>query len=382
MNHLSVPFGDLGRQYRCIQAEIDAAVERVLRSGWYILGAEVAAFEQEFAACCGVAYGVGVASGTDALYLALVALGIGPGDEVITVANAGMYQAAAIIQTGACPVFVDIVPEVHTIDPRAVEAAITPRTRAVLPVHLYGRMADMPAVMAVASRAGLAVVEDAAQAHGAWAFDHDGNRRQAGAWGTCGCWSFYPSKNLGALGDGGAVVTDDAALAERLRRLRQYGWGSKYIVTEAGGRNSRLDEMQAAILRVKLGHLEAWNAARRERAAWYGALLAGLPLELPSDTPGHVYHLYVVASDRRDALRSHLTTQGIGTDIHYPLPAHLQPAYAAVPMRPTGAGSLPHTERQTRRILSLPMYPELTRSEVEQVAMAVQEGNKAAEEQG
>jgi dTDP-4-amino-4,6-dideoxygalactose transaminase len=375
MNQLSVPFGDLGRQYRSIQAELDAAVARVLHSGWYILGAEVTAFEQEFAAYCGVEYGVGVASGTDALYLALAALGIGPGDEVITVANAGIYQAAAIIQTGACPVSVDILPDTHTMDPRAVEAAITPRTRAILPVHLYGRMADMPALMAVADRHSLAVIEDAAQAHGAWTLDGSGNRRRAGAWGTCGCWSFYPSKNLGALGDGGAVVTNDGALAERLRKLRQYGWGSKYVVTEPGGRNSRLDEMQAAILRVKLGHLEAWNAARRERAAWYAGLLADLPLTLPSDAPGHVYHLYAIASSQRDALRTHLTGQHIGTDVHYPLPAHMQPAYAHVPMRPVGRGTLPHTEHQAQRVLSLPLYPELTRAEVEQVAEAVREGS-------
>lgn len=363
-----VLFGDLKRQYAGIGAELEAAAARVLASGWYVLGAEVSAFEQEFAAYCGVAHCVGVASGAEALYLALAALDIGPGDEVITVANACMYQAAAILQTGARPVFVDIDPVTHTMDPRALEAGITLHTRAVLPVHLYGRLADMPAIIAIAARHGLAVVEDAAQAHGAWVRDSESRPRRAGAWGTLACFSFYPTKNLGAVGDGGAVVTSDAALAERLRRLRQYGWGQKYITAEAGGRNSRLDELQAALLRVKLRYLDAWNAARRERASRYGALLAQTSLELPQDVPGHVYHLYVIASDQRDALRDHLATSGIGSDIHYPLPAHLQPAYAHLGYR---AGALPHTEHQARRILSLPLYPELTLNEVAQVAEAI-----------
>lgn len=367
MNQPAIPMGDLRRQYASIQHEIDAAVARVLHSGWYILGAEVSSFEEEWAAWCGALHTVSVANGTDALSLALVALGIGAGDEVITVANAGVYQAVAIRQVGAVPVFVEVDPHTHTMNPQACAAAVTPRTRAILPVHLYGRMADMPAINAVAARSGLAVVEDAAQAHGAWQCDHDGQQKRAGTWGTCGCFSFYPSKNLGALGDGGAVTTSDAQLAERLRRLRQYGWEQKYVSVEPGGHNSRLDEIQAAVLRVKLHHLDAWNAARRERAGWYGGLLSGAPLDVPTDEPGHVYHLYVACSPERDDLRTHLRAAGIGTDIHYPLPAHMQPAWAPA----VGQVALPETERLVQQVLSLPLYPELTRSEVERVASAV-----------
>ncbi len=368
----TVPLGDLRRQNDAIRGEIDAAIGRVVESGWYILGREVEAFEQEFADFCGVRHGVGVASGAEALYLALAALDIGPGDEVITVANACMYQVAAIVQTGATPVLVDIDPASHTMDPAALAAAVTPRARAVIPVHLYGRLADMPAICAVAQQHGLAVVEDAAQAHGAWMPDVEGRERRAGAWGALACFSFYPSKNLGALGDGGAVVTGDAALAERLRRLRMYGWSSKYTTAEAGGRNSRLDELQAAVLRVKLRHLPAGNAARRERATWYRELLGG-PLGLPEDTPGHVYHLYVVETTGREALRDQLRAAGVGCDVHYPLPAHLQPAYAGLGY---GPGALPHTERQAGRILSLPMFPELTRAEIERVAAATHIGGQ------
>jgi dTDP-4-amino-4,6-dideoxygalactose transaminase len=369
----AIPFGNLARQQASLAEELADAFRRVLGSGWYILGQEVSAFEQEFAAYCGAAYCVGVASGADALYLALAALDIGPGDEVITVANACTYQVAAILQTGARPVLVDIDPARATLDPARLEAAITPRTRAVLPVHLYGRMAAMPAIQRSAERHGLAVVEDAAQAHGAWLPDSTGAQQRAGAWGTCACFSFYPTKNLGALGDGGVVVTSDASLAERLRRLRQYGWSSKYVASETGGRNSRLDELQAALLRVKLRHLDAWNSARRERAAWYAEMLASTPLHLPPDEAGHVYHLYVIACEARDDLRSHLAAAEIGSDIHYPVPAHLQPAYRSTPalLRPAEAGTLPHTERQARRILSLPLYPELARAEVERIAAAI-----------
>jgi dTDP-4-amino-4,6-dideoxygalactose transaminase len=364
----TVPFGDLRRQNTVMRAELDAAVARVIESGWYILGREVAAFEEEFATYCGAAYCVGVASGAEALYLALAALGVGPGVEVITVANACMYQVAAILQTGARPVLVDVNPATHTMDPQALAAAISPRTGAIMPVHLFGRLADMPAIMAVADSHGIPVVEDAAQAHGAWMIDADGRPRKAGAWGAVACFSFYPSKNLGALGDGGALTTSDPDLAERLRRLRMYGWGSKYHTAEAGGRNSRLDELQAALLRVKLRHLDAGNAARRERAAWYAQLLAGLPLRLPADEPGHMYHLYVVEVAARDALRAHLQAAGVGCDVHYPEPAHLQPAYANLGYR---LGSLPHTEVLAGQILSLPMFPELSRAEVERVAAAI-----------
>lgn len=369
---LAVPFGDLKRQYATIQPELDAALLRVAAGGWYILGAEVEAFEREFAAYCGVAHCIGVASGAEALYLALVGLGVGPGDEVVTIGNACSYQVAAVLQAGARPLLVDVDPQTHNLDAQQLTAAITPRTRAIMPVHLYGRMADMPAILEVAAAHGLPVIEDAAQAHGAWLAAGSAQRR-AGAWGNCACFSFYPSKNLGALGDGGAITTDDGELAARLRRLRFYGWSSKYVTGDPGGRNSRLDEIQAAALRVKLRHLDAWNAARRERAGWYTELLAGTALELPPDEPGHVYHLYVVATDRRDDLRRHLLDAGIGCDIHYPLPAHLHPAYAELGY---GPGALPVTERVAGHILSLPIFPELTRDEVAQVAAAVQDWNR------
>lgn len=369
-----VPFGDLRRSHQALTADLIAAAGRVIESGWYILGHEVAAFEQEFATFCGARHCVGVASGAEALYLALAAAGIGPGDEVITVANACMYDVAAILQAGARPVLVDVDPATQNIDPAAVAASITPRTKAVIPVHLFGRLADMAAITALAERHGLIVIEDAAQAHGAWRTGTDGQPRMAGQWGNLAAFSFYPSKNLGALGDGGAVVTNDDLLAAQLRRLRMYGWERKYYTSEVGGRNSRLDELQAALLRVKLPHLAAANAARRERAAWYAAALADLPLGLPVDEPGHVYHLYVVTlPDRasRDRLRDHLLANGIGCDIHYPVPTHLQPAYADLGYH---QGSLPVTEDLAGRILSLPMYPELTYEEIMLVAETIRAG--------
>jgi dTDP-4-amino-4,6-dideoxygalactose transaminase len=371
MAPLRIPFGDLKRQTVLMRAELDAAVTQVLDSGMYILGTEVTAFEQEFAAYCGVTHCIGVASGAEALYLAIVAHGILPGDEVITVANACMYQVAAILQAGARPILVDVDPATQNMLPAAFEAAITPRTRAVLPVHLFGRLADMHAICTIADRYHIPVIEDAAQAHGSWASDTEGSPRKAGAWGSVACFSFYPSKNLGAIGDGGALVTNDPVLAERLRRLRMYGWSSKYTTAEANGRNSRLDELQAAVLRVKLRYLDQGNMARRERSAWYAELLGDLPISLPPDDPGHIYHLYVITVSGRDALRRHLIEAGIGCDVHYPLPAHLQPAYADLGYRP---GSLPTTERLATQILSLPMFPELTRAEIEQIASAVRTG--------
>ncbi|NTW00053.1 MAG: DegT/DnrJ/EryC1/StrS family aminotransferase [Oscillochloris sp.] len=371
MELLSVPFGDMRRQHALIRAELDAALAQVIESGWYILGQEVLAFEAEFAAYCGVPYCIGVASGAEALYLALAALDVGPGSEVITVANACVYQVAAILQVGARPVLVDVDPVTHTMDPQALVAAISPQTRAILPVHLFGRLADMPTIMDVSRRYGIPVIEDAAQAHGAWVDDGTGHPQFAGAWGDLACFSFYPSKNLGALGDAGALTTHDPALAERLRRLRMYGWGQKYVTADRGGRNSRLDEIQAAMLRVKLRYLDSWNAARRERARWYADLLADTPLALPDDHPGHVYHLFVIESDQRDHLRAYLQAAGIGCDVHYPQPPHLQSAYADLGY---ALGSLPHTEALSQRILSLPMFPELTRIEVERVATVVRAG--------
>lgn len=355
---------------------------RVLRSGWYVLGREVLAFEQEFAESCGADYCIGVANGADALYLALAALGVGAGDEVITVANACTYQVDAILQVGALPVLVDVDPATHTLAVDQLAGAITPRTRAIMPVHLYGRLAAMEAIGEIAGAAGVPVVEDAAQAHGAWHPNAMGERQYAGNWGTLACFSFYPTKNLGALGDGGAIVTSHATLAEQVRHLRQYGWGSKYVAAEHGGRNSRLDELQAALLRVKLPYLLRWNEARRALAAQYSAGLADTPLDLPPDEPGHVYHLYVVVTrsfEEREQLRAHLFQLGIGSDVHYPLPAHLQPAYSEwrapdLPMlKPQGAGTLRHTEALAKRILSLPLYPELTAQEVQQVVLAVRD---------
>jgi len=365
---VEVPFGSLKRQYDAIRAELDAAAARVLASGWYILGPEVRAFEEAFAAFCGVRHCVGVASGTEALQLALAALGVGPGDEVVTVANASVYETLTALAVGARPVLVDVDERTHTMDPAALAAAVTPRTKAIVPVHLYGRMADMDAVMAVAGRHGIPVVEDCAQAHGA---TYRG--RLAGSIGACGCFSFYPTKNLGALGDGGAVVTDDDALAQKLRRLREYGWERKYYTTEPGGLNSRLDEIQAALLSAKLPHLPAWNARRREIARMYTELLSGTGLILPEDPPDgdHVYHLYVVRlpAHRRDAVRAALRERGIGTEVHYPLPAHQQPVYAHL----APPGGLPVTERLAGEVLSLPMYPELTDDEVRAVAGALRE---------
>lgn len=363
----AIPFGDLKRQYGALKPELDAAAARVLASGWYILGPEVRAFEEAFATYCDVDYCVGVGNGTEALYLAMVALGVGPGDEVITVANAAVYEPLTILQTGARPVFVDVDARTHTLDPALLEAAITPRTRALMPVHLYGRMADMAAIIAIAERHQLPIIEDCAQAHGA-AF---GGQR-AGSIGACGCFSFYPSKNLGALGDGGAVVTNDPELAERLRTLREYGWSPRYYLVAPNGINSRLDELQAALLHAKLPHLDGWNARRRAIARRYNELLAGLPLalpELPIDDAEHVFHLYVVATPRREQLQASLQERGVGAVVHYPLPAHLQPIYQGL----AAPGSLPVTERLAHEVLSLPIYPELTDDEVDAVAAAVRE---------
>lgn len=361
---VSIPFGDLKRQHDALRPELEAAIGRVLAGGWYILGPEVRAFEERFAAYCGAKHCVGVANGTEAIQLALAALGVGPGDEVITVANASVYETITILALGARPVFVDVDERTHTVDAELIEAAITPRTRAIVPVHLYGRMADMAAIMAVAEHRGVPVVEDCAQAHGARQAG-----RPAGSIGAAGCFSFYPTKNLGALGDGGAVVTSDDRLAEKLRRLRQYGWERKYYTADLGGLNSRLDELQAAVLSVKLERLPAWNERRRALAARYDRLLAAADLGLPEAPPDgeHVYHLYVVRSPRRDELQAALRERGVGTDVHYPLPAHRQPVYASL----APPGGLPVTEQLAGEILSLPMYPELTDAEVEAVAAAV-----------
>jgi dTDP-4-amino-4,6-dideoxygalactose transaminase len=359
---------DMGGQVAALRAEIDAAVARTLDSGWYILGRETAAFEQEFAAYVAGSSGqsvtcIGVNSGTDALRLALWALEIGPGDEVITVAHTAVATAAAITMSGATPVFVDINPATYTLDPALLEAAITPRTRAIIPVHLYGHPAELAPILAIAAQHHLRVIEDCAQAHGS---TYQG--RHVGTWGDLGCFSFYPTKNLGALGDGGAVISTDPDLAAKVRPLREYGWTpqARYI-SQVPGMNSRLDEMQAAILRVKLCHLDAWNAVRREMAAFYaGRLPVSVIQPVERDGCRHVYHLYVVRVPRREAVRSHLTAAGIATAIHYPVPIHQQPAYSDHAHR-----SLPHTEEAAGEILSLPMHPLMTAQQVNQVSAAL-----------
>lgn len=358
-----IPVVDLRAEYAAVKAEIDAAVQRVLESGWYILGKEVAAFEEEFAAWCGVAGAVGVGNGTDALHIALRACGVGPGDEVITVAHTAVATAAAIALTGATPVFADIDPATYTLNPARLAAAITPRTKAVIPVHLYGHPADLGAILPVARAAGLRVIEDCAQAHGA-----EWQGQKVGSFGDLACHSFYPTKNLGALGDGGAIAGNDAALLERVRLLREYGWKPENrYVSEIEGMNSRLDEMQAAILRVKLAHLDGWNAHRRRLAAIYAARLPASVVK-PVERPGcrHVYHLYVVRSANRDGLREKLRTAGVATGIHYPVPVHKQAAYTHL-----SPVSLPATEQAAGEILSLPMHSTLSGEEIERVCEAI-----------
>jgi len=363
---MEIPLVDLKAAYQRLQPEIDAAVAKVVAGGWYILGPEVRAFETEFAAWLGVENAVGVASGTDALLLALRALDVGPGDEVVTVSHTAVATVAAVELAGATPRLVDIDPVTCALDPALLAAAITPRTRAIIPVHLYGAPVDMDAVLAVAHARGLLVVEDCAQAHGA-----SDKGRTVGTMGDAAAFSFYPTKNLGALGDGGAVVTHDPATAERLRLLRQYGWRERYV-SDVPGLNSRLDELQAAVLRVRLRHLEAENDTRRRLAARYDAALSGLPLGLPAARPEScpVYHLYVIRAAERDALAAHLRARDIGTGIHYPVPVHRQPAYAHLGY---GPGSLPVTEAAAAEVLSLPMHPDLPEAALDVVAAAIRE---------
>jgi dTDP-4-amino-4,6-dideoxygalactose transaminase len=337
-----------------------------MEKGWYVLGDEVRAFESELAGYIGVAHGVGVGSGTEALHLALAACGIGVGDEVITVAHTAVATVAAIELSGATPVLVDIEPDYYTLDPSKLEAAISPRTKAVVPVHLYGQAADLWAVMEIARRRGLRVIEDCAQSHGALY-----RERRVGAWGDIACFSFYPTKNLGALGDGGMLVTNDAQLAERARLLREYGWAERNVSSVAGW-NSRLDELQAAVLRVKLRHLDRDNGNRQELALFYDRELSEHQLRQPTIRPEatHVYHLYVARCTDRDGLRDFLHSRGIGALIHYPVPVHLQPAYRG---RLRGSDQLPETECAAREVLSLPIYPELTRAEADKVVTTVRE---------
>lgn len=361
---MQVPFMDLQASYQAQKKAIDSAVAGVLSSGWYILGQEVRLFEEEFAAFCHTAHAIGVASGTDALLLALKALAIGPGDEVITVAHTAVATAAAIKLSGAVPVFVDVDPHSLTMNPDLIESKITERTKAIIPVHLYGHPADMNRITKIAHSHDLLVIEDNAQAHGAL---FEG--QTVGSIGKAGAFSFYPTKNLGAIGDGGAIVCHDPEVARHIQSLRQYGWRRRYV-SEETGYNSRLDELQAAILRVKLGCLHADNQRRHHAAKLYKKLLAGSPLHLPQERAGcqHVYHLYVVQAEERDELQSYLTEKGIGSAIHYPVPIHLQPAYQHLNYRP---GSLPETERLAKRILSLPMFPHISEAQVTAVTAAI-----------
>ncbi len=366
-----IPFLDLGAAYRELKADIDAAVARVLDSGWYILGPEVEAFEAEWAAYCGADHAVGVANGLDALILALRALGAGPGDEVIVPSNTYIATWLAVTAVGARPVPVEPDPATHTIDPARIEAALTPATKALLPVHLYGQPADLDPILALARKHGLAVVEDAAQAHGA---RYKG--RRLGAHGDVVCWSFYPGKNLGALGDAGAVTTDRADLADRIRVLRNYGSRVKYV-NETQGVNSRLDPVQAAVLRVKLAHLDAWTDRRRAIAAAYARGLSDSGLTLPHvpDWADPVWHLYVVRAGDRDGLQRRLTAAGVGTLIHYPIPPHMQAAYAGLGIAPD---ALPLAARLADEVLSLPMGPQMTSDEAQAVTAAVNAAVNAA----
>lgn len=360
---MTVPFLDLRPAQDAIREELTAAVRRVMDSSQFVLGPEVEGFEREFAEFCGARRCVGVANGMQAIELVLRALGIGSGDEVVTVSHTAFPTVAAITATGATAVLVDVDPDTFCMRPEALVNSFSARTRAVLPVHLYGRCADMRPIHALAGEAGIPVVEDAAQAHGA---TYHGER--AGTLGRAAAFSFYPTKNLGALGDAGAVVTDDEELAHEVQRLRNYGEESKYV-NAVPGYNSRLDELQAAILRVKLAHLERWTAERRSIAALYDELLTGTSTRLPVPDDGHVYHLYVVRSGARDALREHLRSVGIGSHLHYPVPVHRQAAYGKGGLR--FAGSLQVTDRLAGEVLSLPAYPGLEANQVHEVADAV-----------
>jgi dTDP-4-amino-4,6-dideoxygalactose transaminase len=359
-----IPICDLKSQYQSIKDEIDSAVSRVLGSGRFILDREVAAFEAEFAAYCGVSYCICVGSGTDALYLALRAVGIESKKEVITVANAGVPCVAAIELAKGRPVFVDVEADTLNMDPGRIEEVVCSKTAAILPVHLYGNPVEMDSILEVSGRYGLPVIEDACQAHGARY-----KKLKVGAIGTAGVFSFYPTKNLSAYGDGGAVVTNDTDIARKVRLMREYGWEPRNRSIMRGV-NSRLDELQAAVLRVKLRYLDEWNRTRRALACRYSDLLACAAMGLPSSKPGAdpVFHLYVVRSTYRDELQKYLFEEGIQTAVHYPMPVHIQQAYADLQYQ---LEDLPKTERAALEILSLPLYPELNMAQVETVCRKI-----------
>jgi len=361
-----VPFLDLKAQYRGIRDEVNAAILNVVESGQFVLGDAVEAFEKNFAAYCNVEHAVALNSGTSALHVALLAAEIGPGDEVITVPMTFVATTAAVLYAGATPVFVDVDPVTWTMDPAAIKAAVTAKTRAILPVHLHGRMADMGAIMAVAQRHDLIVIEDAAQSHGA---DH--HDRRAGSIGAVGCFSFYPGKNLGAYGEGGAAVTNDAGLARRMRALRDWGQEGKYNHVMHGF-NYRMDGIQGAVLDVKMRHIEGWTEARRAHAARYNEMFAALGLDLglpaPEGNSRHVWHVYAVRMKERDRVASCLKDRGVATGIHYPVPVHMQPAYRDRGYR---QGNLPISERLAAEFLSLPIFPEMSNDQIDEVVEAV-----------
>jgi dTDP-4-amino-4,6-dideoxygalactose transaminase len=361
-----VPMVDLKAQYRRIQKEVDAAIARVIAQTAFVRGEDCALFEKEFAAYCGAAAACGVANGTDALTLALKAYGVGPGDDVVTVPNTFIATAEAILLNCARPVWVDVDSKSFTLDPSRLEQALTPRTKVIIPVHLYGHPADMTAILEIAGRRGVPVLEDAAQAHGAtW------RGRRVGSIGHAGCFSFYPGKNLGAYGDAGAVVSNDEGFLAKVRQLANHGGGANKYDNVVAGTNSRLDTLQAAILRAKLPHLDTWNRERVERVAAYDRALAGVPgVGLPQQAEGarSAWHLYTIRVAERDALQAHLKEAGISSAVHYPKPLHLQPALAEFGGRP---GELPVSERLTREVLSLPLYPELALDTVTTIAASV-----------
>jgi dTDP-4-amino-4,6-dideoxygalactose transaminase len=367
---MNVPLLDLKAQYAGIRTEIRAALDRVAESQQFILGPEVEALEREVAAFVGAEHGIGMSSGTDALLAALMALDVGAGDEVVMPTFTFFATAGVAARLGAVPVFVDIDPDTFNVDPAALAAAITPRTRAIIPVHLFGRVADMDAVMAHAAERAIPVIEDAAQAIGATGAGGQG----AGAVGDMGAFSFFPSKNLGGFGDGGMVTTSDAGLAHRLRLLRMHGMEPKYHHAVVGG-NFRLDALQAAVLRVKLPHLDSWRDGRRRNAEIYRTLFrsAGLDatVRLPDDVPGHVYNQFVVRVPDRDRVRAALAAAGIATEIYYPLPLHLQPCFRPLGYEP---GMLPHAEQAAAEVLALPIYPELTPAQIAAVVSALAGG--------
>ncbi len=369
---MRVPFLDLNAHHAPLMGEFEAAIRNVITSGAFAGGPYVAGFEEDFAAYCQCEHAIGVGSGTEALWLALLALGVGPGDEVITVPSTFMATAEAITYCGARPVFVDVDERTCTMDPALLEAAITKKTKAIIPVHLLGQTADMDPIIAIARKHGLAVIEDSCQAHGA---DYKG--RRAGSLADAGCFSFYPGKNLGAFGEAGAVVTNNDELAEKMRILRDHGQVRKYHHSMVGW-NCRMDGIQGAVLRIKLRHLERANDARRAHAAAYNELLANIPeITLPTEAPfaRHVYHVYAIRTADRDELMKALGAAGIGCGIHYPVPVHLQEAYQSLGYT---TGSFPVAERMALEFVSLPMYPELTRSQIELVAQCVKESVSAA----